>query len=128
MESISGPEAFGRSKDLVSGYFWQVFGVMIILVLIVAMISGPVNVTLSLALPFQNPAQVNPNNPFQGPEITSYPNFAINVLASTAINAIGQIFTAICTTLLYFDLRNRKEAFDVEHIVRWMDQYPRLAR
>lgn len=120
MEHIAGSTALGRSKDLVEGYFWQVFSVLLVVGLIVGFASAPISVTLTLALPFQGPP--NPNNPFQV-GLTSYLNFAINKVVATALNGIGQIFTAICTTLLYFDLRNRKEAFDVEHIVAWMDQY-----
>jgi hypothetical protein len=120
MEDIAGSTALGRSKDLVEGYFWQVFGVLFVVGLIVGIASAPISIALALALPFQGPP--NPNNPFQA-ELTSYLNFAINKVVSTGLNGIGQIFTAICATLLYFDLRNRKEAFDVEHIVAWMDQY-----
>jgi hypothetical protein len=120
MEDLAGSTAMGRSKDLVEGYFWQVFGVILVVGLIVGIATAPITLTLALALPFQGP--LNPNNPFQV-ELTSYLNFAINRVFGTALNGIGQVFIAICTTLLYFDLRNRKESFDVEHIVAWMDQY-----
>jgi hypothetical protein len=126
MEDLAGSTALGRSKDLVSGYFWQVFGVLVIVGLLVAFASAPINIVLALALPFQAIPPPNPNNPFAAlqapPQLTSYVNFAINKIVSTGLAGIGQTFTAICTTLLYFDMRNRKEAFDVEHIVAWMDQ------
>lgn len=123
MENIAGTTALGRSKDLVSGYFWQVFGVLLVVGILVALVSVPINLTLTLAMPFNDVVPGNPNNPFPVVRLTSYLNFAITEVVSTALNGIGQTFTAICATLLYFDLRNRKEAFDVGHIVAWMDQY-----
>jgi hypothetical protein len=123
MENLSGSNALGRSKGLVEGYFWNVFGLLFVLGLCVGGISFAISMSVALALPHQVIIP-NPANPFV-PEIqlTNYVNYAINQVLSAVINGVGQVFTAICTTLLYFDLRNRKEAFDVSHIVAWMDQY-----
>jgi hypothetical protein len=123
MENVAGDTALGRSKDLVKGYFWQVFGVLFVVAICVGMVNAAVNVPLTAALPFQEVVPGNPGNPMPQMNLTSYLNFAIVHVVTTLVSGIGQTFSAICTTLLYFDLRNRKEAFDVSHIVSWMDQY-----
>jgi hypothetical protein len=127
MEDTAGAPALVRSKDLVMGYFWQVFGVIFTVGVIVWFASFSIHTILVLGLPYQEIPPPNPNNPFQGLQggrMTSYVNFAINEVVATVVQGIGQTFAAICTTLLYFDLRNRKEAFDVSHIIAWMDRYP----
>lgn len=122
MENVSGSAALGRSKSLVQGYFWWVFGVLLVVGLLVLIPAGVINGGLAVALPFQE-IQANPNQPFAAPRVVNFSNFAINTVVSTMLGGIFQAFEAVCATLLYFDLRNRKEAFDVSHIVRWMDQY-----
>ena len=121
MENETGAAALTRSKNLVSGYFWHVFVVLLVVGLVLLLPSTVINIVLPEVLPFQEP--LNPMNPFAGFRMTSYVNFAIVEVVATVMNGIFQAFTAICATLLYFDLRNRKEAFDVGHIVAWMDQY-----
>jgi hypothetical protein len=120
MENIAGPSALSRSKSLVEGYFWHVFGVLFLLGFCIGAVNFVIVTGITLALPFQG---VGPN-PFMpvGP-VTNYVNYAIVHLVSTLVNTLGQTFTAICTTLLYFDLRNRKEAFNIEHLIGWSDQY-----
>jgi hypothetical protein len=122
MENLAGPEALGRSKNLVEGYFWNVFGVLFVVGLCVGVTSFMISMSIALALPHQVIIP-NPANPFV-PEVqlTNYLNYAIHQVAASIMNGIGQTFTAICATLLYFDLRNRKEAFDMSHIVAWMGQ------
>lgn len=120
MENASGWSALARSSNLVSGFFWRVAGVLLLVSIVYAVATVPVTLALAAALPFQEP-QANRFAP--PPGVENYVNFAINEVAAAALDGIGQIFISVCTTLLYFDLRNRKEAFDVEHIVRWMDQY-----
>jgi hypothetical protein len=123
MENLAVTMAMGRSKDLIAGYFWHVFVVIFIVAIIVGAISGPINLALTNVLPFNEVIPGNANNPFPQVNLTSYPNFVIVTLVSTFLNGVGQIFTAICTTVLYFDIRNRKEAFDLSQILAWMDQY-----
>jgi hypothetical protein len=123
MENTAGYAALGRSKELVQGYFFHVFGVLFVLGCAFLVLSLPLAFILPSVLPFQE-AIPNPNNPFApGMRITNYANFAINQAVGTTVGGLIQTLSAICTTLLYFDLRNRKEAFDVQHIVAWMDQY-----
>jgi hypothetical protein len=121
MENLSGAEALGRSRSLVQGYFWHVFGVLFVVSLMVGVPGWIAGAILPNALPFQ---AADAQNPFLrvGP-VTNFANFAVHEIIVTTLNGVLQAFQAICATLLYFDLRNRKEAFDVGHIVAWMDQY-----
>ena len=124
----SGPEALGRSKNLVEGYFWTVLATLFVVGLCVGLINAAISMSVNALLPFQIVVP-NMQNPFAaGIELTSYLNYAINQVVGSLVSGIGQVFTAICTTLLYFDLRNRKEAFDVSHVVSWIGPVSRLAR
>jgi hypothetical protein len=43
-----------------------------------------------------------------------YRNYVINVLVIQLVNILVQTYLAVCITLLYFDIRIRKEGFDLE--------------
>jgi hypothetical protein len=112
VENLSGMTALQRSKDLVGGHFGRVFGTLLLLGLLLGVVSFVLGLIIGVALPFQR--SVNPADPFAGTELTSYPNYAIATCVTDLVQIFVQALTAICTTLLYFDLRNRKEAFDLE--------------
>jgi hypothetical protein len=111
VEDQGGMDALKRSKSLVDGHFGRALGLFFIVGLCTAVLSGGVSMTAALALPYE--AARSPFNPFST-QLVSYPNYAINMTITTLVQIVAQTFTAICTTLLYFDLRNRKEAFDLE--------------
>jgi hypothetical protein len=104
-------DALNRSKSLIDGHFGRAFGLFIIVGLCTAVISGGISLVAALALPFE--AARSPSDPFSV-QLVNYPNYAINITITTLVHILAQAFTAVCTTLLYFDLRNRKEAFDLE--------------
>lgn len=125
MENLSGQAALTRSKSLVEEHILKVFGILLLLIILVGIVNFGVNTVLTAALPF---AEVVPVPiPFElnrfEVHLTSYLNFAISEVAALLVNTLGESFTAICTTLLYFDLRNRKESFNIESIAAWSNQY-----
>ena len=126
MENLAGTEAIGRSKALVEGYFWRVFGILFLVGIIIWMVAAACQFGIAMVLPFAVAAPVVPGrNQFMPPaqQMNNFTNYAIAQLTLTLVNTLGDTFRAICTTLLYFDLRNRKEAFNVEHLFAWSDQY-----
>lgn len=120
MENVSWREALGRSKRLVEGYFWHVFGVLFVVGFVVTLIASVLDIGLRTALPIQDP---DPGPFAEIQRVDNYLNYAFIRVIETVVNGVSQTFIAICTTLLYFDVRNRKEAFDMSHIVVWMSQY-----
>jgi hypothetical protein len=97
----SGPfRALGRSRRLVRGRWWGTIGVAVIGLLLVSLITGLIS-GLVIALAFSNPAR----NTVSG--------FVLSTLASTVGSMIATPAAAAFTTVLYIDLRVRKEGFDL---------------
>jgi hypothetical protein len=86
LEQRRAGEAFSRSRELVRGYGWSVFGVIVLTILIII----GVNIVLGIALlPFNEWLQ----------------SFLSNVVGGTLIAP----FIAVTWTLLYYRLRGAKE-------------------
>jgi hypothetical protein len=87
LESASVADAFGRSRDLVRGHEWPVFGVAVLTLLVLL----AMNVAVGLAL-----------SPLDGPLY----EFLVTVIGS----AIAAPFAGVAWTLTYFRLRERDDA------------------
>lgn len=99
VEDVRGTAALGRSWELVGGYFWKVLGTLLLGLIIVAIaeaaVSAPVN--------FSAQALLTGDGFLAGTLLT----FIAGVISGVVI----QPFSAVVQTLLYFDLRIRKESF-----------------
>jgi hypothetical protein len=110
LERLGVGESIQRSQKLVEGHFWRVFGVLILIGIANGMIQGGLGQILNLLLPAQEmiPVQNGMRMKFN----------AVNHIVVTTITQLVNIllitYTAVCTTLLYLDLRIRKEGFDLE--------------
>ncbi len=111
MENLGGMDALNRSRQLVSGFGWRVFGVLLLLTVLLILASF-IPVFLEIILPAHERVQTE-FGPGQG-RVVNFPFFAIQILTQGAVNIILQGYESICVTLLYFDLRIRKEGFDLE--------------
>jgi hypothetical protein len=87
LEETSAGEAFGRSRELVKGYGWGVFGVIVLTILLIIAFSIVLGIVL---LPFEDWLQ----------------SFLSNVISGTLTTP----FIAVTWTLLYYRLREAKEA------------------
>jgi hypothetical protein len=97
----AGPfRALGRSRRLVKGRWWTTFGVAIVGYLLVAIISFALTAVV-VGLAFSNPAR------------NSATGFILNTLASTVGSMLTTPAAAAFATVLYIDLRVRKEGFDL---------------
>jgi hypothetical protein len=97
----AGPfRALGRSRRLVKGYWWKTFGVGVIGTLLVAIISSGLTVAV-VGVAFANPAR------------NTVTGFLLNTLASTIGSMLTTPAAAAFATVLYIDLRVRKEGFDL---------------
>lgn len=86
LEGLGAREAISRSSDLVRGTWWRVFGIIIVLAVIAAVISGLLNLIL----------------------------FFVPEVRGTVANIISSPLTMIGTILLYFDLRLRAGEYTIE--------------
>lgn len=98
--------ALRRSAELVRGSWWRVFGILLLVLLIVIIISQVINVPFVYLPSF-----------FIGDEVSD-----TEFLVTLVIGALGGIvgatltapFTAAATALLYVDRRIRREGLDIE--------------
>ena len=101
VEDIRGFKALRRSRDLVKGRWWSTFGLVILGVFLI-----PGILQTLLVLPFQLFLFVSMEN--------VVPLLLVEELINVLASVLTTPFTAAVLTVLYFDLRVRKEAFDIE--------------
>jgi hypothetical protein len=95
VEELRGEKALGRSAELVTGSWWRVCGISIVLALIVAAAGAGITMPLNLLADRVDSGQVS---------------LAGRVLSDAIIYSFG----ALSATLLYFDLRSRYEEPELE--------------
>src|SRR5919106_676470 len=97
VEGKKGTKALGRSWRLAKGHFWRLFGALIVAGLMAGIIASV------LAIPGNLIADAI------GPQ-----GWPVRALGDSLATVLTTPFTTLITVLLYFDLRIRKEAFDLE--------------
>ena len=98
LERLSGWAGLRRSWNLVNGLFWRLLGIRLLLGLITAAIGGILVFILTLA----------------GAGLDGNGRFVLQQVAGAFAAVFVSPITYIAVTLLYYDARIRKEAFDIE--------------
>ncbi|MHA7209475.1 proline-rich domain-containing protein [Arthrobacter sp. MDT1-65] len=100
-----------RSWALTRGTWWRTFGIVlltsIIVSIIASVISAPLTFAVSLIVGFGSTASATPD------VLDSLPVLLATQAITALFSAIGYAFQAGVTSLLYVDLRIRREGFDV---------------
>jgi hypothetical protein len=110
LEGLSGGGALERSATLVTGYRWRVFGVVLLILVGAGVVQFGVEKGLEAVLPS---VEIIPTA--DGPRVEfDKTNAAVNTIVTQLVQILFTTFLAVCTTLLYLDLRIRKEGFDLE--------------
>jgi hypothetical protein len=91
LERRFGVGALGRSRELMRGHMLRGFGILLVGTLLVSLLSSGIEIGLGWI-------------PLFGP------------LAVGLAQGLGFAYTSTLGVLLYFDIRCRKEAFDLEHL------------
>ena len=102
LERLSGWRGLVRSWNLVSGLFWRLLGIRLLLGLITGIISAIVVFILS----------------FAGVGLDNNGRFILQEVASAFAAVFVSPITYIAVTLLYYDARIRKEGFDIEMLAQ----------
>lgn len=104
VEQAGAAKALGRSMRLIRGRWWPVFGVIVLVTIIRWVIGGVAGIAVGVVV-------------FAAPE-----SFVLSAIVDTiqtiAIDIVLLPFAAAITAVLYFDLRVRKEGFDLELLAR----------
>jgi len=116
MERSGAAASLVRSKDLGLDHGWRIFGVLILVALIhlgAVILEGVLNVVLPGT---EWLVETNERGFITSFEIilVDYQKYAINTVVAFLFNIIVSSYLSVCLTLLYFDLRIRKEGFDLE--------------
>ena len=103
LEDLRGAEALGRSRALVSGRWWPTAGAFLAATILAAIVQGLISGLLVAV-------------------VLSGQNELVQSIAQALANTVGSVvttpFTAAVVTVIYFDLRVRKEGFDLELLAR----------
>lgn len=110
VEGLGGSASLSRSKDLSQGYRMRILGILVLLMIIQALLGGAEGFVLEALFPSYERIQTVRGITVQ----TSAINQIIHVLLIFPVNALVTTYSSVCMTLLYFDLRIRKEGFDLE--------------
>lgn len=121
LEKSSGPEAFKRSSNLVLSTWWRVFGMGVSILLLSVAIYYIFKTSLGFILSLTKLAgETVPQDIIQW-VIMDEPLNNSSLLLHTIMTSIDILLRVLTTpiwvigiTLLYFDLRVRKEGFDIE--------------
>ncbi|PKV91701.1 hypothetical protein ATK30_2486 [Amycolatopsis echigonensis] len=103
-------QAFSRSRQLVSGMFWRVFGVLLLAGVISWVISAIINVPFSLGSGAFS-GLFNPQATV--PKVTTG-GLVLESVGKVIAETIVMPFTALVTVVLYIDQRMRREGMDIE--------------
>ena len=117
-------ESFRRSSELVKGNWWRVCGIMFAIILIYYMISTILSTTFSIIFMLipgtgQLPTNATPIETIlfifaPTPENIGWLTYFIRNFFALAITSLLLPIASIGSTLLYYDMRIRKEALDLE--------------
>lgn len=100
-------ESLRRSGKLVSGSWWRVFGILVLVLIIVFIVTQVINI------PFSLPAALGDGDLFTMAGM-SFGALVISTLGGIISATITAPFSAGATALLYVDRRIRREALDIE--------------
>ena len=105
-EDVRGVGALRRSMQLVRGRWWPTFGVLVLGYILVAVIQAIITIPVTAA------AFINPDN--------ETVNATLQTIAGIISSALATPLLAAIVTLVYFDLRVRKEGFDLQLLAERM--------
>lgn len=123
IEDHSALGALRRSGELVKNMWWRVFGIVLAMLLIYLMIqsilSNSFGIVFFLLTDISGLQDLGILETFMKvfaptPDVIGWGLYFIRSFITTAIEAITIPIITIGSTLLYFDLRVRKEAYDLE--------------
>ena len=130
IEETSATNALKRSRELVRGAWWRVFGIMLAIFLLAFMIQIVLQFFLLFAFGFTEviSGEGGALQMFQrmlSPELTDWDGlvaYVIHRFINDVVNSLMLPLTPIGITLLYFDQRIRKEGFGTEvHVTSEME-------
>jgi hypothetical protein len=126
LERLRISDALARSWRLTTGYFWKTFGLIALLAVIIytvaQIVAVPFGVVGAMLGGIFAPTSLSTDDPSSFTQIL-VGQLGVNVLSSivgAVIGAIGSVVQTAAVSLLYIDLRMRKEGLDLQ-LVRFVE-------
>jgi len=113
IEGVSGVSALRRSSKLVAGFGLKVLGVVMLSQLIVGLLTAAVSVPPQIAMQFAASA---------GRQGAVTALFGLSEVLEAVASSILVPVVALTYVLIYYDLRIRKEGFDLEILAQDLEQ------
>ena len=111
-EGVKGRRALGRSRRLVKGRWWPTFGILLLGTILTGIVGGIFTGLLEGVLLTD-----------LGEDTLAF--VLLDATATTIATVLTTPFTAAFVTVLYFDLRVRKEGFDLQLLAERIGVAPR---
>jgi len=102
-----------RSWSLTRGYFWKTLGITLLVNVIVQTASQVISVPLSLISTFAG-SLINVNGEEETAIVVGAITVALSGVVSIVIGAVASVLASSVLTLIYIDIRFRKEGLDLE--------------
>ena len=113
LERVSLRTAIARSWSLTNGYFWKTFGITLLVNVIINVASQIISTPLSLVAGIGG-SLINVNGEETTGVIVSAISFLVAGVVSILVGAVAIVLLSAVTTLIYLDIRMRKEGLDLE--------------
>ena len=104
-ENVRGRKALGRARALVRGRWWKVFVIVLLGTLLTSIVSAGLSGLGNVVIA-------------SGHDVNTVSGFVASFVTTTIASTLTIPFTAAFVTVIYFDLRVRKEAFDLQLLAR----------
>lgn len=105
--------AIRRSWSLVRGNFWRTFGILLLIIVIVNVVSSVVTAPVSF-IGGIGIGLLNPTGNEEAGIAAFIAIYIVTIVVSVVIGAVTIVIQSAAPALLYIDMRMRKEGFDLE--------------
>lgn len=112
--------AVRRSWTLTTGYFWRTFGVQILLAMILGLVSSVITGPLSLGFTLGG-YLIDPNGTGGALIALTVISYLLQLIFAVLIGAVSSVVQSAAVSLIYLDLRMRKEGLDLD-LVRYVER------
>ena len=119
LERLSIRASIARSWSLTRGHFWRTLGTQLLISVIIStassLITTPISFIGGIAM-----GLINPNNDEATAAVTAIALALLIGILSIVVGAIGLVMQSAAYTLIYIDIRMRKEGLDLE-LMRYVE-------
>lgn len=125
LEGLGPIAGMNRSEKLTKGFKWRIFGILLLIGVLTLLLDAGLVIGMSAIIPItENVSGANGLEKERLNETNLTIHLAIMALASILLNT----YLTVCLILTYFDLRTRKEGFDLELTARGLAQNDHVDR